>query len=154
MDRAVRAVSPVPGLRGFGIRRREQVRRIRATWTARGRGVPLVEVLEPPQRIPRRSSSRCGDFLVCSSAARRSAMIRRYTDAARETGVEIARRAWTWCTAARGVGLMGVVERGVGRGRAGWSAWFPFPVRTRGGHDGITFTRDRGSLTERQAAHG
>ena len=79
----------------------------------------------------------------------------RYTDAARETGVEIARRGWTLVYGGARVGLMGVVANAALDAGGRVVGVVPrFLYEREVGHDGITSLEIVGSLTERKLRMG
>jgi len=79
----------------------------------------------------------------------------RYTEAARETGHEIARRGWTLVYGGARVGLMGVVANAaLGAGGRVVGIVPRFLYEREVGHDGITSLEIVGSLTERKLRMG
>jgi uncharacterized protein (TIGR00730 family) len=79
----------------------------------------------------------------------------RYTDAARETGAEIARRGWTLVYGGARVGLMGVVANAALDAGGRVVGVVPrFLYEREVGHDGITSLEIVGSLTERKLRMG
>ena len=79
----------------------------------------------------------------------------RYTEAARETGVEIARRGWTLVYGGARVGLMGVVANAALDAGGRVVGVVPrFLYEREVGHDGITSLEIVGSLTERKLRMG
>jgi uncharacterized protein (TIGR00730 family) len=79
----------------------------------------------------------------------------RYTDAARETGVAIARRGWTLVYGGARVGLMGVVANAAMDAGGRVIGVVPrFLYEREVGHDGITSLEIVGSLTERKLRMG
>jgi uncharacterized protein (TIGR00730 family) len=79
----------------------------------------------------------------------------RYADAARETGVEIARRGWTLVYGGARVGLMGVVANAALDAGGRVVGVVPrFLYEREVGHDGITSLEIVGSLTERKLRMG
>jgi uncharacterized protein (TIGR00730 family) len=79
----------------------------------------------------------------------------RYTEAARQTGVEIARRGWTLVYGGARVGLMGVVANAaLGAGGRVVGVMPQFLYDREVGHDGLTSLEIVASLTERKLRMG
>jgi len=79
----------------------------------------------------------------------------RYAEAARETGVEIARRGWTLVYGGARVGLMGLVANAaLGAGGRVLGVMPRFLYDREVGHDGLTSLEIVASLTERKLRMG